>query len=294
MSSTPAIALPTLSRQWPHWQSTDVELSIKRRTVLAIGVTALVHILVLYALTRANMQVLVSSEGQMSTLPLVLRLLPDRSANSSTASPSPAKAEDEPQPRQEKPAEPPPPMTPPPPPKRLAMPQPEAAPPPVQPAPQAVDMEDYVRAQREKRRAIDEALGIAPEPEAEAPPPSADALRDATIRRNLQMPGTNGIFTIVNKGSRTAQFAFRGWQGSYSSGRRELIEVEVERGGDLELAIIRRMIEVIRRHYQGNFNWESHRLGRTVVLSARPQHSAELEAFMLREFFGSDYAGQTP
>jgi hypothetical protein len=42
---------------------------------------------------------------------------------------------------------------------------------------------------------------------------------------------------------------------------------------------------LIRTHYQGNFNWDSRRLGRVIVLSARPEDNAELEAFLMREFF---------
>ncbi|MNC97247.1 hypothetical protein D3C83_148520 [compost metagenome] len=50
--------------------------------------------------------------------------------------------------------------------------------------------------------------------------------------------------------------------------------------------MVRRMIELIRSHYQGDFHWESHRLGRTVVLSARRPDQRALEDFLLREFFG--------
>ena len=61
--------------------------------------------------------------------------------------------------------------------------------------------------------------------------------------------------------------------------------VDAGNGGDVQLAMVRRMIELIRGHYQGNFNWESHLLGRVVILSARPEDQPGLEAFMLREFF---------
>jgi hypothetical protein len=49
------------------------------------------------------------------------------------------------------------------------------------------------------------------------------------------------------------------------------------------------MITLIREHYDGNFNWESQRLGRSVVQSARPEDNAGLEAFLMMEFFGSNY-----
>jgi hypothetical protein len=58
--------------------------------------------------------------------------------------------------------------------------------------------------------------------------------------------------------------------------------------GDVELAIVRKMIELIRTHYNGDFNWDSRRLGRVVVLSARLEDTAGLEAFMMKEFFEVD------
>ena len=72
---------------------------------------------------------------------------------------------------------------------------------------------------------------------------------------------------------------------SRTNGWREVIDVDAGSDGDLEIAMIRRMIELIRKHYQGNFNWESHRLGRVITLSARKEDTAGLEAFMMREFF---------
>ena len=56
--------------------------------------------------------------------------------------------------------------------------------------------------------------------------------------------------------------------------------------------MIRRMIALIRVHYQGDFDWESQRLGRTIVKSARPEDSAELEDFLMQEFFGRNYKTQ--
>ena len=48
----------------------------------------------------------------------------------------------------------------------------------------------------------------------------------------------------------------------------------------------RRMIAIIRKHYDGDFPWESHRLGRTITKCARIQDSQELEDFLMQEFFG--------
>jgi len=65
-----------------------------------------------------------------------------------------------------------------------------------------------------------------------------------------------------------------------------VIEVDAGLHGNVELAMIRRMIVLIRTHYTGDFYWESHRLQRVVTLSARPEDNEGLEDFMMREFFG--------
>ena len=96
---------------------------------------------------------------------------------------------------------------------------------------------------------------------------------------------TGGVFSILFKGHRTGQFAFNGWKPTISGGWREVIDVEAGPDGDLEIAMVRRMIQLIRTHYQGDFHWESHRLGRVITLSARPEDSAGLEAFLMRDFF---------
>ena len=46
------------------------------------------------------------------------------------------------------------------------------------------------------------------------------------------------------------------------------------------------MIAIIREHYDGDFPWESHRLGRTIMKSTRLEDSEELEDFLMKEFFG--------
>jgi len=115
--------------------------------------------------------------------------------------------------------------------------------------------------------------------------PSADEIRMANIRRNLQPRGTNGLFRIISVGSRTGMFSFRGWTNDYSDARRETIEVDAGPSGDVEHAMVRRMIEMIRKYYKGDFNWESQRLGRVLSLSARIEDNAGLEDVLMREFF---------
>jgi hypothetical protein len=163
---------------------------------------------------------------------------------------------------------------------------PQALPKPAQPlnlerpSDAPTDMMSYVNAARARRQAADMDAG------GSAQQPSADEIRMANIRRNLQPPGTNGIFQILDIQPRTARFSFRSWTTNASNPQRETITVSAGPDGDIELAIIRRMISLIRNYFKGDFNWESQRLGQVVVLSARQEETAELEDFMKREFFG--------
>ncbi|OGV76670.1 MAG: hypothetical protein A3I83_02930 [Methylotenera sp. RIFCSPLOWO2_02_FULL_45_14] len=151
------------------------------------------------------------------------------------------------------------------------------------------DMQSYVKAMQARRNASEtNAAQQNAEAVARERGPSEEQVRDERIKRNFQT-GTNGIFEITSLSSRNATFAFRGWTSDYSSSKRQFFEVEAKSGQDVRLVMIKRMIALIREHYQGDFNWESHRLGRSVVQSARPEDNAGLEDFMMMEFFGSNY-----
>lgn len=151
------------------------------------------------------------------------------------------------------------------------------------------DMASYVKAQQAKRSALEaEAAKQNAEAVAREVGSSQEKIRDERIKANLKV-GTNGIFEITSLSGRHAAFAFKGWTNDYSNAKRESFEVEAATGQDVRLVVIKKMITLIRRHYDGDFNWESQRLGREVVKSARPEDSAELEEFMMMEFFGTDY-----
>ena len=151
------------------------------------------------------------------------------------------------------------------------------------------DMAEYIAQQRAKRDSSesDAARQNAAAAAAEQGP-SEEAKRDARIKNNFNN-GTNGIFEIINLGSNSASFSFLGWTSSVSNARREFFEVEAKNGQDVRLVMIRRMIALIRVHYQGDFDWQSQRLGRTINKSARLEDSAELEEFLMQEFFGQNY-----
>ena len=171
--------------------------------------------------------------------------------------------------------------------KPIEMPAPPRSLPEVVAAPQ-VDMLAAINARRERRRAAEEAL--AARDAAAGREPSPEEATSANINRNLGSmggEGVGGVFEILSKGTRRAEFAFNGWRPDSQRKWREVIEVDAGPGGDVERAIVRRMIELIRTHYSGDFRWESHRLGRVVVLSARPEDNDGLEDFLVREFFGT-------
>lgn len=157
--------------------------------------------------------------------------------------------------------------------------------PPQPPSDAPSDLSEYINQSKARRRA--EGLFDTPDsaPAATAKQLSADEIRMANIRRNLQNPGTSGIFQIIRIGPRTAEFSFRAWTTGQSNPRLQTVHVEAGSDGNVELAIIRRMIQLIREHYKEDFNWESHRLHRVVVLSAREKDTAGLEEFLMREFF---------
>lgn len=163
-----------------------------------------------------------------------------------------------------------------------------ANPPPPPMAEPATDMQSYLEAARARRRASqgfsEREIAAAAALDGLDRQPSEEERRMAQIKRNL-MPGTSGVFQILSMDSRTAAFSFRGWTVDASNARREYIAVDIGTNANIEIAIVRRMIELIRRYYQGNFNWESQRLDRTVVLSARPEDNDGLEEFMMKEFF---------
>ena len=169
------------------------------------------------------------------------------------------------------------------------------APPPeaprASPAPQ-FDMLAMINARRQRREALEDSLAQREMARGAPGPSNPNEAALAAINRNLQTlssgeQGTGGVFTILSKGHRVAEFSFNGWRPDTNRRWREVIEVDAGPGGDVELAIVRRMIQLIRSHYTGDFTWRSQRLGKSLVLSARVEHSEELEKFLIREFFGT-------
>ena len=147
------------------------------------------------------------------------------------------------------------------------------------------DMASYMKAvQASKQGSVYDAARQNAEAIARERGPSAEQIRDERIKNNFKS-GTNGIFQVTSLNPRHATFAFKGWTNDYSNARMQYFEVEAGTGQDIRLAVIKRMIVLIREHYQGDFTWESYRLNRAVTLSARLDDNAGLEEFLMKEIF---------
>jgi hypothetical protein len=150
-------------------------------------------------------------------------------------------------------------------------------------------MSQMVAAAQARRRAA----GIPAPDDAPREPDDAQPQGDEAARANIQRSlaqargrsGAGGVFQITRKGARDAAFLFRGWDNDSSAGLRELVQVDAGPNGNIEDAIVRKMIEIIRKHQPADFNWNSRRLGRVVTLSARREDNAGLEDFLKKEFF---------
>lgn len=151
------------------------------------------------------------------------------------------------------------------------------------------DLAAYVEARRSAR---EPAPAAAPAP----PPGETEQERDNRIaaeRLGLTRAPTfgaekqkgGGIFQLQRVSYDEAEFFFFGWNKAIQRRSRQMISVS--RGGNptIEIAVVRRMIAIIREYAKEDFTWESQRLGRDVQLSARLSDNAGLEDFMMQEFF---------
>lgn len=170
----------------------------------------------------------------------------------------------------------------------LKQPAPDTQSPVPRPASPAVkdDLAAYIEARRGAR------ADPAPEP---APPVEDDeARRKRIIAGNLGSERNNafgydprqggGVFQIQRLSYDYAEFLFYGWNKDISRNTKQLIEVRRGNNNDIRIAVVRKMVSIIREYEKEDFLWVSHRLGRSITLSARARDNAGLEEFMMREF----------
>ena len=162
---------------------------------------------------------------------------------------------------------------------------PAPASPPQASLPMEGDLSAYIRARRLERG------------ERDAPPSDADrsGTLNASIAANLPRPATGvatqtqrrggGIFEIKRMDYDDAAFEFFGWNNEMGRKTPQLIEVRKGSNSNMEIAVVRKMIAIIREYSKEDFIWRSPRRGDDLVLSARLQDNAELENFLMHEFF---------
>lgn len=117
---------------------------------------------------------------------------------------------------------------------------------------------------------------------------------DRTARENIafqqrgqgaQRDQSGGVFQLRSVRLHNAQFMFRGWNTNFKRDSAQLVEVEQGAETDIEMAVVKRMIALIRTQKPGKFVWKSIRAGRLVNLDASPGYDEELQQFLLKEFF---------
>lgn len=169
------------------------------------------------------------------------------------------------------------------------------APPPLaapKPRPEFEDLASYIEARRRARAAPAE-----PQDRPSSPPIEDENTRATRIvEQNLGLqeritfgydPERNGgVFRIQLMSQDYAEFTFIGWNKDIRRVTKQLVEVRKGDNSDIRIAVVRRMIAIIREQVQEDFLWDSQRLGYR-TLSARLKDNKALEDFLMGEFFGT-------
>ena len=276
---------------------------------VAIVLSLLVHLAALYEFFPKMRPISLAGPDLQGISPLAVMLAAPPGPRSSMSSPSPPQAATPPPvirppvPRPPRPTPAPTPQATVPPtsnPDALRLPPPMASPAPPQARPLLEgDMAAYIAARRRERGEPEPSGSQGAAPKA----PNVDderTRRDRIVAENMAAVRTptfggeprngGGMFQLRQLGLNDAQFTFFGWN---TDTRRRLNQrIDVQRGNDpdIRIAVVRKIISIIRDQESGTFRWQSLRLGRDLNLSARSEDTAELEAFMMREFFELDQA----
>jgi hypothetical protein len=263
------------------------------RIWLMVALSVLLHAAVLWqALPKLHRMTLDEPEQGANSSPLAVRLAPP---------PSPAA----PAQREEAPAvtarPPPPPVrqrAPAPPVialnKAPAAPAPSPAPPAEAAPPRAPAELDFATMVEARRRAREGAAPSQPSPGMiAAAPAETEAERARRITSANLAPkqivfgydpnAGGGVFQIRSLNFTNAEVTFYGWNREIKRKTMQIIEISKGNNSDIRIAVVRKMIAIIREYETDDFRWESR--GRTVTLSARLRDNAGLEEYMLREFF---------
>ncbi len=261
------------------------------RIWVAVALSMLMHVAALWELPPISVRLPGLGEEPDKKPPLSIRLIPP-GPPSALLQPAP-----EPAPQATRPKVAPPRAAPRPQAPVITREKPAPAAPSV-PVPKPVpsmagDMASYIEAQRRARDI--------PAPAAPSASESEEARRQRIIAGNLgssreQAFGYDpsrggGVFQIQSMSLEYAEFLFHGWNKDVGRNTKQLIEVRRGNNSDIRVAVVRRMISIIRDYEREDFLWVSRRLGYSVTLSARARDNAGLEEFMMREFFFVDSPG---
>ncbi|TXI95533.1 MAG: hypothetical protein E6Q34_02860 [Burkholderiaceae bacterium] len=261
----------------------QINIRFRPKRLLTVLAVLLLHVLFLYLLLKIGVNI---NAGKLPSAPMVM--LFDKLNLTKKGEPEAKKAEAKvktaPNPKAiSKPQEPTPPT-----PAEQVLEKPpvkyEDMPPP--------DMTAMLNAAREKRQQAREAAAAENAAQQGNRGKSPQELAEENVRRSMDRAnnrnGDGGLFTILNKGVRTATFSFRGWEVRPGGGR-QIYEVDAGLGGNVELAIIKKMMEVIRTRFKKTAPWESNRLGSVIMISMLPEDTEETERFLMKEMFESDH-----
>lgn len=275
---------------------TDILARSRRRTALGIASSILVHA-VLFMFVRAKLNETpprLESPGRPDA-PLQVSFIRPAAPVVQPEPPKPAPEPKKPEPVQKKPvAKPAPrhsaPVARPSVHQRTPLPVTEAPSRNAAAAAPAAPAEDFMASLKRNQQKREDAEQAAAQENAAARAaenPSANDIARANIAfQERRGRAISGMFQIISMGPRVAQYSFRGWTNDQRRSQSQLIEVDAGFGGDVQLAVVNSMITLLRRYYQGDFNFESDKLGRVVILSARLEDTKGLQNFLLNEFFG--------
>jgi outer membrane biosynthesis protein TonB len=171
--------------------------------------------------------------------------------------------------------------------------------PEVQPQPVKPTVDDFAETLAARQAARRAANGGAPDEVVESDNERANRIAKANVlgQQRSASPGQDpdqagGIFDLRHTGVNDAEFVFNGWNHDFRRTLGKTFEVKTGNNPDIRIAVIRQMIAIIREQRPTDFEWHSHRLGKVVTMSARPQDQPELELFLMKEFYPQDPRSQ--
>jgi hypothetical protein len=272
-----------------HPGEVDPDERARRWIAICIGVSLLLHIsLLLIPLSKHTLSPAAAASSQVQG-PLTIRLTrtAPRAAPAETPPPAPAPHRRPVIAMRHPTSSTAPSFTVPPPPETTP---PEPAP---QPAPPEEDMLSKLEARRAARAAAEQEAAVenAAAAEAAGGPSVNQRIMDNINRAKngaVHGIGTGGVFEVTKIGVREGSFRFNGWHPESGDNWRESYTVDAGEGGNVQLAIVKKVIDVIRKYKKGDFEFESRLYGHPVTMSARPEDGASLETFLMKELFQED------